>query len=90
MANISVNDIQPTGAELFSDLEGFMDELDDGEFNSVVSGGHCTAVAGCNCTTAAGCYVEKKVAQLQELVAVNIGFAQPELFAAEYISSILG
>jgi hypothetical protein len=55
MANISVNDIQPTGAELFSDLEGFMDELNDGELNSLVGGGPCTVVAGCNCTVVASC-----------------------------------
>ncbi|MEQ9233138.1 hypothetical protein [Coleofasciculus sp. E2-BRE-01] len=55
MANISVNDIQPTGAELFSDLEGFMDELNDGEFNSLVGGGDCTVAAGCVCTDAYTC-----------------------------------
>jgi len=70
MANISINDIEPTGAELFSDLEGFMDELNEGELNSLVGGGNCTAVAGCICTSAAGCNVERERPQKQLLAAI--------------------
>jgi hypothetical protein len=74
MANISVNDIQPTGAELFSDLEGFMDELNDGELNSLVGGlvaaGTCTTANGCICTSAYTCNGD--VAKPQQLVAANI------------------
>jgi hypothetical protein len=87
MANISVNDIQPTGAELFSDLEGFMDELNDGELNSLAGGGNCTAVATCQCTFAKGC---NGIVAQQQLVAANSDLAQPKLFAAEYIPRILG
>ena len=88
MANISVNDIQPTGAELFSDLEGFMDELNDGELNSLVGGTGCTAVAGCVCTAAYTC--NGKVEPQKQLVAANSDLAGERLVAAEYIPRILG
>ena len=81
MANISVNDIQPTGAELFSDLEGFMDELNDGELNSLVGGSNCTAVAGCICTSAYTCN-GAVVAAPKQLVAANSDLAGERLVAA--------
>ena len=52
MADIKINEIKPSGAELFVDPEGFMNELSDGELDST-KGGHvtngCTVVASCMC-----------------------------------------
>ncbi|MEH2334413.1 hypothetical protein [Nostoc sp.] len=38
MANITVNDIKPTGVELFADSESFMEELSNDEFLAVLGG----------------------------------------------------
>ncbi len=38
MADIKISDLHPAGSELFSDSEGYMNELDDGEL-SVIYGG---------------------------------------------------
>jgi bacteriocin-like protein len=38
MANIEINELKPAGAELFSDVEGFMDELSDSELDNINGG----------------------------------------------------
>lgn len=38
MANININDIEPAGAELFADSEGFLNELNEDEINNVLGG----------------------------------------------------
>ncbi|RCJ19626.1 hypothetical protein A6770_05650 [Nostoc minutum NIES-26] len=38
MANINISDLRPTGLELFSDSEGYMDELSYSEYNSIYGG----------------------------------------------------
>jgi bacteriocin-like protein len=38
MANIEINDLKPAGAELFSDSEGFMNELSDSELANINGG----------------------------------------------------
>jgi hypothetical protein len=38
MATINNSDLRPTGLDLFSDSEGYMDELDDNELDSIHGG----------------------------------------------------
>lgn len=38
MANIKINDIKPAGAELFTDSEGFLNEINEHELNNVLGG----------------------------------------------------
>ena len=38
MANIEINELKPAGAELFSDSEGFMNELSDSELHNINGG----------------------------------------------------
>ncbi len=38
MPTIKIDDLHPTGAELFSDSESYMNELGDGELDIVVGG----------------------------------------------------
>ncbi|MEH1944190.1 MAG: hypothetical protein V7L01_28795 [Nostoc sp.] len=38
MATINIYDLRPTGSELFSDSEGYMDDLGDSEFESIYGG----------------------------------------------------
>lgn len=38
MPNIKINDLHPAGFELFSDSESYMNELGDGEFDSISGG----------------------------------------------------
>lgn len=38
MASITISELHPTGSELFSDSEGYMDELSYDEFNNVHGG----------------------------------------------------
>lgn len=38
MTDIKVNDIKPTGVELFADSEGFLNELTDGEIANINGG----------------------------------------------------
>lgn len=38
MSNIKVNDLKPTGADLFTDSEGFMDELSNDELEQTMGG----------------------------------------------------
>jgi len=38
MANIEINELKPAGAELFSDFEGFMNELSDSELDNINGG----------------------------------------------------
>jgi hypothetical protein len=38
MANIEINELKPAGAELFSDSEGFMNELSDSELADINGG----------------------------------------------------
>ena len=38
MATINISDLRPTGSELFSDSEGYMNNLGDSEFDSINGG----------------------------------------------------
>jgi hypothetical protein len=38
MANINISDLRPTGADLFSDSEGYMNDLNDNELGTVNGG----------------------------------------------------
>ena len=38
MASIRINNLQPTGIELFHDIENYLDELNDQEINFVNGG----------------------------------------------------
>jgi hypothetical protein len=38
MATINISDLHPTGSDLFSDSEGYMSELSDGEFDTTYGG----------------------------------------------------
>ncbi|MFN6518647.1 MAG: hypothetical protein RMY29_029735 [Nostoc sp. CreGUA01] len=38
MANITINEIKPAGAELFVDSESFMHQLNDDEIMAIVGG----------------------------------------------------
>lgn len=55
MADIKINDIKPDGSELFTDDEGFMDQLVDSELNDVKGGLKLmftdTWAASCACAT---------------------------------------
>lgn len=39
MANITINELNLAGADLFADSESFMNELDERQFDSVFGGG---------------------------------------------------
>ncbi len=49
MANIEINDLKPAGAELFSDSEGFMNELSDSELANINGGLVVTRTWAANC-----------------------------------------
>jgi hypothetical protein len=38
MSTINISDLRPTGTELFSDSEGYMNDLGDNEFDSIYGG----------------------------------------------------
>lgn len=38
MSTINISNLRPTGTELFSDSEGYMNELGDSEFDSIYGG----------------------------------------------------
>lgn len=38
MSTINISDLHPAGSELFSDSEGYMNELGDNEFDSIYGG----------------------------------------------------
>lgn len=38
MASIKIHNLKPTGSELFNDSESFLNELSEGEINSVEGG----------------------------------------------------
>ena len=38
MSTINISDLRPTGFELFSDSEGYMNELGDSEFDGIYGG----------------------------------------------------
>ena len=38
MATINISDLRPTGSDLFSDSEGYMNYLDESEFDGVYGG----------------------------------------------------
>jgi len=38
MSTINISDLRPTGTELFSDSEGYMNDLSDNEFDSIYGG----------------------------------------------------
>ncbi|MEH1944193.1 MAG: hypothetical protein V7L01_28810 [Nostoc sp.] len=38
MATINISDLRPTGSELFSDSEGYMDDLVDSEIGAIQGG----------------------------------------------------
>ena len=61
MANIEINELKPAGAELFSDSEGFMNELSDSELANI-NGGYAADVTN---TYAFTCNVENNAEQLQ-------------------------
>ncbi|NEO66645.1 MAG: hypothetical protein F6J98_42250 [Moorea sp. SIO4G2] len=50
MAKIKINDINPTGAELFLDTESFMNDLGDDEMG-IRGGDWSTTSHGCNSVT---------------------------------------
>lgn len=41
MATINISDLRPTGSDLFSDSEGYMNELGDSELD-IINGGFST------------------------------------------------
>ncbi|AFZ24512.1 hypothetical protein Cylst_2282 [Cylindrospermum stagnale PCC 7417] len=52
MANIKLNDIKPAGAELFTDAESFLNELNETDINKIIGGGStyartCTGARTC-------------------------------------------
>ena len=38
MATINISDLRPAGSDLFSDSEGYLNELGDGEFDAINGG----------------------------------------------------
>ncbi|MFN6569529.1 hypothetical protein [Dendronalium sp. ChiSLP03b] len=38
MATINISDLRPTGSDLFSDSEGYMNDLGDSEFDGIYGG----------------------------------------------------
>lgn len=38
MASIAISDLRPAGSDLFSDSEGYMNELGDGEIGTIQGG----------------------------------------------------
>jgi len=38
MSTINISDLHPTGSDLFSDSEGYMNELGDSEFDGIYGG----------------------------------------------------
>ncbi|MFN6501266.1 MAG: hypothetical protein RMX65_030315 [Nostoc sp. DedQUE01] len=38
MATIKISDLRPTGSDLFSDSEGYMNELNDNEVDAIYGG----------------------------------------------------
>ncbi|WP_414572350.1 hypothetical protein [Nostoc sp. CCY 9925] len=38
MATINISDLRPTGSDLFSDSEGYMNELNDNEVDAIYGG----------------------------------------------------
>jgi bacteriocin-like protein len=83
MANIEINELKPAGAELFSDSEGFMNELSDSELDNI-NGGRFTATWAQNCgsgftnTWARTCGKQLQAGNGSELLQADNGSGQLE------------